>query len=254
MSIALETSDTVFSTRNTSILSVSNLAPLPTSAVQPSTLLSLYDYLFNTQQTEISGDEALSLLNYICSYLEVETRTPIFGSISLQYLRGILVQPLLMFQASNSVHTPAYIFPGIKSTGVYGKSSVRVVIEKWTVAVYTTFTVVIYIWCISSMLWATTYQGPPTTQFALLDFAERVAKGHRSVSHALTDTAVSARDYREKLQSKVIFLGNVPKSNDFDALSGDEMSEEYEAESGRQANIGRIGFAWNKKYVQKLKR
>ena len=58
MSTTFTSADTVYSTGNASILSVSNFSVRETAAVQPSSLFSVYDYIFNAANQ--TGNDAIS--------------------------------------------------------------------------------------------------------------------------------------------------------------------------------------------------
>ena len=256
MSVTLTTADTVYSTGNASILSVSNFSELDTPAVQASSLLSVYDYIFRSAPNETSTDSINQLLIYITSALLVDSSsTPSTGDVSLQNLRAFLVEPLLLFNPAGafggSVAPPELEeFPGLTPTATVGQSVNRIVISRWTVIFFTAVSGAIYVWCISSLLWAMANRSLATTSFPLLDFAARVSSGHPSVGTTLATIPLSSGGFRQNLQSKVVFLGAVTSTREYQGFLHEEGHMDY-GEDGVWASDN-DGFAWNKRHMKGL--
>ena len=122
----------------------------------------------------------------------------------------------------------------------YGQLIPCLVIARWTVAVFLLFSLFIYLWCVSWLIWTATIQGPPTTRFPLIDFASRaVSKGLGATSLAkilATTASGDSQQVREKLQDQTVFLGDV----------GFHEADKDERQNGTPGvEVGRIGFSLN---------
>lgn len=250
MTINSATADIVYSRLNTTMLSLQNISA---STLQES--FALPD-LLSTLQGILSADtNSLGELNINSTTTTLITYAlnAINGGVvsPIEVLRAWLISPFIMFQ-ENSYTNPwlgtgaadTAPLPGLAdelyTTAEFAQIVSSAVIAEWTVILYLFIALLLYLCCVVCLICSVGIQGPPNTNFPLIDFASRaISKGFTDASLATVLVDISNGDeerVREKLSDRVVFLGDV------DTLSPYEEAEQerglYEWHGRRSGTIG----------------
>jgi hypothetical protein len=245
MRITRHTFDVMYAQFNSTIESVTNVRPPTTTQSLSSTdlnisLARIFGLATNGNTTTDSASGVLT------SFLSNILNGNLDENIYNDYLRSILTMPLLLFQPNSGLNLHATFRANSIASGLpselyttvdYANPVGRIIVSKWTILVYMTIAVSIYICCIAWLSWAMTLQKPRNSQFPLIDFAARAlskGSGDNTLAKVLVETTNGDdATIREKLWNKIVFLGDIDNA---------AMGEHADGDSNRR-EIGKIGFS-----------
>lgn len=243
VSFSRRTANTFYARSNGSLIAVANISNPSPLTIQSADLLFVLNRFFGDPPLAPNQTSTtLSLVTYVWSLVR-EVQAPTETTNGELYLRSLLTIPLLWFQpnaygATIPISIPTNVSrsdvpPELLTTAHLEKSNARVVISLWTVIVFLSVGMILYVWCITLMAWAMSVQGPKISHFPLVDFASRIAAGKDLVKSPVDQLApaASGSGLKQKLQGVRLYLGDLP---------GEEAREEDEGLSYKE---GKIGFS-----------
>ena len=213
MAMTAITSEVVYSRSNSTILAVGNLTQASPVSIAPADLFFVLQQVFS---------QNIYFLQLVADLLNNFSQA-VNGYLAVPYLRAILTLPLLLFQPAGRLNptipapSPYHPLGGLPqdlyASAELSKMNIRGWIPVSTFVPYLIFSLGMYFWCISWLLYTANIPAPPTTPFVLIDFASRVVAngfGFGSLARLLTGTTRgNVQDVREKLADKRVFLGEV---------------------------------------------
>lgn len=146
MSIVHATADTVYSRKNNSILSVSNLSPsLVTEDIEIDEILYTLETIFAPDVHLIADEATTALVQWVVDVLQTS-----HAATATSLLQAILIAPLLYFQPSFVYsHFPSFAnnpLPSYLTVKVeYGEFVRRMLLDDWTVILFLVFSFLIYV-------------------------------------------------------------------------------------------------------------
>lgn len=181
MAVYTNTADTYYSLFNGSILSVDTLSEPLVEYIYPTDLMSFFDLILPqiTSQALLLNSTYSDLLAYVCQYMSTADPN---DQDAVTFLRSFLATPLLLLHNDNlNLYAPASDTEmGLSEFSVtvdFALSSDQVTIAKWTLVVFSTIAILLFLGCIALLFIIRSITGEAAvtlTSFPLVNFAAQL--------------------------------------------------------------------------------
>jgi len=225
MAIFRRTSDVVYSRLNLSIISVSNIsAPVPYNITPSDFFAALENFFGGDIATGAYFDPVTANAVFLGILSSALTDSSIGLAVSdgLGILRGLLTLPLIFFQPTwlgsnapgyNDTTVTAGLPPDVYISVSLSQSHIHVLIPRWTIILYISTLLTIYICCVVCLSTSLFIQPPHTTSYEIFDFASMVcvptaadASAAQLLSGLRTKGSVVLR---KELKNEAIFIRDI---------------------------------------------
>lgn len=227
------TANSAYSRTNASLLTIQKLSQPTRNDIHAPDLFFALSQFFS-HPTLWSDNSTINSVIFDIAASQWEQSRTVGGDVTaLDFFRGFLMLPLLLFHANLPLNDPSGPVPGLPSnlyTSLeFASLGSRLLIAPWTAYLYSTIFVVAFLCCIGLFIWDLQGQSPGISGYPLVDFAARICArgmGENSLIPTFANLA-STTDIREHLEDVRLYLGKSEPAERGMALGAAERANDF---------------------------